>query len=279
MNISKISNNYFSLEKKVIVVTGGVGLMGEKHAEAIMEFGGIPLLLDIDDKKGRIIEDSLNNSFEQNCKFIKCDITKEEQVKEINNWIVSKFNRIDGLINNAAINPKYDSIKSNNKSRLENFDISKWNEDLSVGLTGALICSKVFGYEMSKSNGGVILNISSDLGLIAPDQRIYEKVGIASDEQPVKPVSYSIIKHGLIGLTKYLSTYWNDKGVRCNSLCPGGIYTGQDENFVNNLTKLIPLGRMASKNEYKAVIVFLLSSASNYMTGSHLVIDGGRTAW
>jgi NAD(P)-dependent dehydrogenase (short-subunit alcohol dehydrogenase family) len=279
MNISKISNNYFSLEKKVIVVTGGVGLMGAKHAEAIMEFGGIPLLLDIDDKKGRIIEESLNNSFEQNCKFIKCDITKEEQVGEINNWIVSKFNRIDGLINNAAINPKYDSIKSNNKSRLENFDISKWNEDLSVGLTGALICSKVFGYEMSKRRGGVILNISSDLGLVAPDQRIYEKVDMTLDEQPVKPVSYSIIKHGLIGLTKYLSTYWNDKGVRCNSLCPGGIYTGQDENFVNNLTKLIPLGRMASKNEYKAVIVFLLSNASNYMTGSNLVIDGGRTAW
>ena len=142
-----------------------------------------------------------------------------------------------------------------------------------------MLCSKVFGYEMSKNGYGVILNISSDLGIIAPDQRIYKKEGLPENEQPVKPVTYSVIKHGLIGLTKYLAIYWADKGVRCNVLCPGGIYNNQPDEFVKKISHLIPLGRMAHEDEYKATVVFLVSDASSYMTGENLVIDGGRTCW
>ena len=142
-----------------------------------------------------------------------------------------------------------------------------------------MLCSKVFGYEMSKNGYGVILNISSDLGIIAPDQRLYLKDGVAENEQPVKPVTYSVIKHGLIGLTKYLATYWADKGVRCNALCPGGIYNNQPDEFVKTISNLIPLGRMAHKDEYKAAVIFLVSDASSYMTGVNLAIDGGRTCW
>ena len=142
-----------------------------------------------------------------------------------------------------------------------------------------MLCSKVFGLEMSRNEKGVILNISSDLGIIAPDQRLYKKSGLPYDKQPVKPVTYSVIKHGIIGLTKYLATYWVDEGVRVNSISLGGVSNDQDPKFVERLTNLIPLGRMAHEDEYKAAIIFLVSDASSYMTGSNLVIDGGRSCW
>ena len=132
---------------------------------------------------------------------------------------------------------------------------------------------------MASRNKGVILNISSDLGIIAPDQRIYRKTGISDEMQPAKPITYSVVKHGIIGLTKYLATYWADKGIRVNAICPGGVYNGQPKEFVQKLTTLIPMGRMANIDEYQCAIIFLVSDASSYMTGSVLTVDGGRTCW
>jgi NAD(P)-dependent dehydrogenase (short-subunit alcohol dehydrogenase family) len=188
---------------------------------------------------------------------------------------------VDILINNAANNPKMDGSNpdATRNTRLENFPLELWNLDLAVGLTGAFLCSRVLGNEMARQGKGVIVNVASDLGLIAPDQRIYRRAELADEEQPVKPVTYSVVKHGLIGLTRYLATYWADRGVRVNAISPGGVYTGQDDGFVQRLSNLIPLGRMAHTDEYKAAIVFLVSDASSYMTGANLVIDGGRTAW
>jgi NAD(P)-dependent dehydrogenase (short-subunit alcohol dehydrogenase family) len=163
--------------------------------------------------------------------------------------------------------------------QFENFPVEMWMDDITVGLTGALICSQVYGGEMARQGSGVILNISSDLGVIAPDQRIYRKGGLKEDEQSVKPVTYSVIKHGLIGLTKYLATYWAAHGVRANAICPGGIYAGQNEEFLQKLTNLIPMGRMADKDEYKSTVLYMISDASSYMTGSTVIIDGGRTCW
>ena len=211
-----------------------------------------------------------------NTQYFYCDITDESQIVTVRDSLLNKYGKIDILINNAAIDPKVKKQEGKNLSRLENFSLDQWNIELAVGLTGAMLCSKIFGYEMSKNESGVILNISSDLGLIAPDQRIYKKEKLLDNEQPVKPVTYSIIKHGLIGLTKYLATYWPGI-VRCNALCPGGVYSGQTDHFVQNLSNLIPHNRMAKEDEYKAAIVFLLSDASSYMTGANLVIDGGRT--
>jgi NAD(P)-dependent dehydrogenase (short-subunit alcohol dehydrogenase family) len=126
---------------------------------------------------------------------------------------------------------------------------------------------------------GVILNIASDLAVIAPDQRIYRQAGVAEHLQPMKPVTYSVVKSGLVGLARYLATYWADSGVRVNSISPGGVYNGQPEAFVQKLTSLIPMGRMANADEYQGAVLFLVSDASSYMTGHNLVVDGGRTAW
>jgi len=269
----------FDLKNKVAVITGGAGLLGEKHAEAIAEFAGMPILLDIDEKAGTNKASRISNEYQVDCEFMLCDITDESQIISVRDFIFSKYKRIDILINNAAIDPKVEQKSKENLSRLENFSIDQWNLELAVGLTGAMLCSKIFGYEMAKKGKGVILNISSDLGIIAPDQRNYKKEGLPENEQPVKPVTYSVIKHGLIGLTKYLATYWADKGVRCNALCPGGIFNNQSDEFVKKISNLIPIGRMADHDEYKAAVVFMVSDASSYMNGSVVSMDGGRSSW
>ena len=278
MSNTKSVKHSFDLTDRVAIITGGAGLLGEKHAEAIAEFGGIPILLDIDEKVGIEKAQRISKDYKVDCAFKLCDITDEPQILSVRDSLLRKFGQIDILINNAAIDPKVKKQSGKNLYRLENFSVDQWNIELEVGLTGAMLCSKIFGYEMSKSGKGVILNISSDLGLIAPDQRLYEKEGIPGDEQPVKPVTYSVIKHGLIGLTKYLATYWPGK-VRCNALCPGGIYNNQPDDFVNSLSSLIPMGRMANPDEYKAAIVFIVSEASSYMNGTVVSIDGGRSIW
>ncbi len=278
MNKTKSVKQSFDLTGKVAVISGGAGLLGEKHAEAIAEFGGIPVLLDIDKKTGNEKAQRISKEYQVDCAFKLCDITNESQISSVRDSLISKFGQIDILINNAAIDPKIKENPEINFSRLENFPIDQWNLEMAVGLTGAMLCSKVFGYEMAKNGKGVILNISSDLGIIAPDQRIYKKEGLPENEQPVKPVTYSVIKHGLIGLTKYLATYWPGK-VRCNALCPGGVYNNHPDEFVDKLSNLIPMGKMADINEYKAAIVFLVSDASSYMNGAVIPIDGGRSCW
>ena len=269
----------FRLDNRVAVITGGAGLLGVQHAEAIAEAGGIPVLWDIDEKA--VVEESekIAKMFRVPVKGAKVDITDLNSVKKGLSNILSTFNRVDILINNAANDPKISSEQDKSWSRFEKFSLEMWNRDISVGLTGAFFCSQVIGNYMAQNKGGVILNVASDLSIISPDQRLYRKDGLADEKQPVKPVTYSVVKHGLVGITKYLSTYWVDKNVRVNAISPGGVYTDQPDDFVEKLTSLIPMGRMANLDEYKAAIVFLCSDASSYMTGQNVSIDGGRTVW
>ncbi len=262
-----------------MVITGGTGLLGKKHVEVVAECKGNPVILDVNPEKGAKVADQVSKSFSVDCQYFNCDITNESILLDTSASILKTFKTIDVLINNAAVDPKVGLDKGKNLSRFENYSRTNWDFELAVGLTGAMLCSKIFGNEMAKNGKGVILNIASDLGVIAPDQRLYKKEGCSDDEQPTKPVTYSVIKHGLIGLTKYLATYWADKNIRANSISPGGVYTNQEQGFVDKLTQLIPLGRMAKQDEYKAAVLFLISDASSYMTGANLVVDGGRTCW
>lgn len=274
-------DDLYSIKGRVIIVTGGGGFIGMKHAEAILNGGGIPVLLDIVNDGMEKVKKKMMEIFPQaQIESFVTDITKRDQLEKVRDILLSKYGHIDGLINNAANNPKMEGGSKNLKAiQFSNFPLDIWNDDIAVGLTGALLCCQVFGEEMVRQNKGVIINISSDYGLIAPNQSIYRKDGIPEDQQIVKPVSYSVVKHGIIGLTKYLAVYWAKKGVRVNTLCPASLENGQDPVFIEKISELIPLGRMSKPDEYLGAILFMLSDSSSYMTGSTLVLDGGRTIW
>ena len=269
----------FSLKNKLVIITGASGLLGQEHAKAVAKASGTPVLIDLDIKKLKEQAENIFDLFGIKCGLYQIDITKEDSIKENCKVIKKTYGEIDGLINNAANNPKVEN-KNQNFSRLENFKLENWNQDLSVSLTGSFLCSKYYGFEISKNpKGGSIINVSSDLGLIAPNQNLYKMPDILKNNQSVKPVSYSVMKHGIIGLTKYISTYWAEDNVRCNAICPGGVYNNQPKEFVKALSKLIPMGRMAKKDEYQGLIVYLLSDASSYINGATIAADGGRTTW
>ena len=272
-------DNLFRLDGRVAVITGGGGLLGYQHAATIAGLGGLPVLLDIN--TDGLASNATRLTEETGCKalVLVADITDLDAVHRAFEQLMACHGRVDILINNAARNPKVESAGDKDFSRLEHFPWEQWQLDLNVGLGGAFNCAKVFGAQMAQQGGGVIVNIASDLGVIAPDQRLYRIAGRTPDQQPVKPVTYSVVKHGLIGLTKYLATYWCGQGVRCNALSPGGVYAGQNDVFVSQLSQLIPLGRMADADEYRGAIAFLCSDASSYMNGANLVVDGGRSTW
>ena len=272
--------NIFRLDGKVIVITGAAGLLGRKHAEAIACYGGVPILLDLSQKAVDELADELNGKYNTGSVGFAIDITNENAIENNAKQLIERFGKIDGLVNNAANNPKVEQSSDINFSRLEKFPIDVWNQDLSVGLTGAFLCAKYYGYQISKNpEGGSIVNISSDLGLVAPDQRLYKNSDLLEEEQLVKPISYSVAKAGIIGLTRYIATYWAEKNVRCNAMCPGGVENGQPDEFIREVSFRIPMNRLANSDEYQGALIWMLSDASSYLNGAVIPIDGGRTTW
>lgn len=272
----------FKINDKVCVITGGGGLLGYRHAQAVIEGNGIPVLLDLNGNALDYVTRLLQKDYGENARVqsYTADITDKPELNKVRDMLCERFGHIDILINNAANNPKVEGGSENLKSAgFVNFSCEIWEQDIEAGLTGSMFCSQVFGEQMEKQHSGVILNISSDYGLIAPDQRIYRKEGIPEEEQVIKPVSYSVVKHGIIGLTKYLAVYWAKSGIRVNTLCPASLHNGQDEEFVEKISRLIPMGRMSEPEEYVCTVLYMISNASSYMTGSTVVVDGGRTIW
>jgi NAD(P)-dependent dehydrogenase (short-subunit alcohol dehydrogenase family) len=278
LDLNRLEGTIFDLSGKVSPVTGAAGLLGVEHSIALAEAGSDVVMTDINLEE---LEISAQNVFKITGVIpttMLLDVSDQDSVSSVRKELVHQGKIVDILINNAAIDPKVRSDATvKESSRLENFDVNKWNIEVSVGLTGAILCASEFGPGMAAQGGGVILNIASDLAVMSPDQRLYRKEGLPNVEQPVKPVSYSVIKAGIVGLTRYLSTYWASSNVRCNALSPGGVYTSQDDAFVERLSNLIPLGRMAKREEYRGVIQFLCSDAAMYMNGQNIVMDGGRS--
>ena len=266
----------FDLTDKTTLITGGCGLLGVKHAEVILEFGGKVILSDvISVDEGSWIVDKLERKYDTDrVTFEWMDVTKETLIQQV----IDKYDKIDILINNAAIDPKVEDGMGW-KNKFEHLELKSWNKTIDVILNGTFLCSKLVIKKMLGTGleseycreGGVILNIASDLSIISPDQRIYD--------DGVKPASYGVAKAGVVNLTKYLATYLAKKNIRVNSLSPAGVYNNQSEEFVSKFSNLIPMDRMAEQDEYKGAVVFMCSDASSFMTGHNLVVDGGRTIW
>jgi len=267
-------NKLFSLEDKVALVTGAVGLLGKQHCKALSEAGASVIVCDIETKIAEEFAQSLsNNSIDE-----YLDVTDSNSIEVVKNHVIKKFGRVDILVNNAAINDKFENPElATGQSMFENYPLEMWNKSFNVNVTGTFLCSKIFGTEMSKQGKGSIINIASTYGIVAPDQSIYKNE--KGHQTFYKSAAYPATKGAIISFTKYLAAYWGSKGVRVNSLSPGGVENSQDDFFVKNYSDKTPLGRMAIPGDYKGAIVFLASDASAYMTGANLVVDGGWTAW
>lgn len=278
---SRSVKEQYNLEGRVCLITGGSGFLGRQFAEALGEMGGIPVLLDISEPALREAKEQVK-AFCGRCDAEVVDVASEASLRTAVDAVKARHGRIDVLINNAALT-RYsgDADPDAFFAPFENNDDSVWNAGLKVNLTGVMLCCKVVGPIMVAQEYGSIVNMGSDVGVISPDQRIYEpdpETGYAG--MPFNtPIFYSVSKAGVIHLTKHLATLWAKHGVRVNCISPAGVYRDHDPGFVKKLTSRIPMGRMAQVNEYKGAIVFLASDASSFMVGHNLIMDGGRTIW
>ena len=262
------------LEGKVAVVTGALGLLGREHCRALADAGARVVLTDIDGAAcARVAPE-----FGKGALGIGADITSEGSVKALRDQVLAAAGRIDVLVNNAAINDKFeDPAKAAEQSRFEAYPVALFRQSLEVNVTGTFLCAQVLGTEMARAGQGSIINVSSTYGLVAPDQSLYRKPD--GTQAFWKTAAYPTTKGAVLALTRFLAAYWGPAGVRVNALCPGGVEAGQDAWFVEAYARRTPLGRMARPDDYRGAVVFLASDASRYMTGTALVVDGGFTAW
>jgi NAD(P)-dependent dehydrogenase (short-subunit alcohol dehydrogenase family) len=265
-----MSSDRSRLDGRTVLVTGGAGFLGQQWTSALLEAGASVVSADI-----ALPDESRDLRIRQE----QIDITDAGAVRQLAARLTDAGVQVDALVNNAAVDTPVTASGIARAERFENFSVERWQAEFAVGLTGAFLCCQAFGPAMAERGRGSIVNVASDLALVGPDQNLYRVEGVSDNDQPVKPVTYSVIKTGLIGLTRYLATYWGSRGVRVHALCLGGVARDQDATFVERISERIPLGRMAQPGEYGEAMVFLCSDASSYMTGSCFVVDGGRTAW
>ena len=282
----------FDLSGRVAIVTGGAGLLGAEFSRTLAEAGAQVSVADVNGEAASDLVASLNERFPARATGLQADVTSVPSVREMVASTLQEFGRLDILVNSAALDPKFDPQHNRPESPegqapgegsaaplsfgFEDYPLELWQQALDVNLTGMFLCCQAAVPTMLAQGQGVIINVCSIYGLVAPDQRLYRREGEAPQ---YKPVSYSATKAGVLGLTRYLAAYYAGKGIRVNALTPGGVYNQHDEPFVQAYSARTVLGRMAEKDEMNGALLFLASDASAYMTGSNLVVDGGWTAW
>lgn len=268
----------FRLDGQVAVVTGGAGLLGKEFCRSLAEAGAKVVMADFNEA---VAIDAANALKRDGLTVLPLgvDVTKPESVENMVSRTLEKFGRLDVLVCSAALDPKFDSshVGEQGANAFESYPLTAWKEALDVNLTGMFLCAQAAVKPMLAQDHGVIINICSTYGLVGPDQRIYRRPG--ESRQAFKPAFYSVTKAGVLGLTRYLATYYAGRNIRANCLTPGGVFNQHDDVFVQNYSARTVLGRMAHKDEMSGALLYLASDASTYMTGSNLVVDGGWTAW
>lgn len=267
----------FDVTGRVALVTGGTGLLGKEFCRTLAAAGAVVVISDLDQTTVDEYSAQLNKNGCTSC-GIPADITQPQAVKALLRKILLEYDKLDILVNSAALDPKFDpqQIGQQVANTFENYPLKAWQQSLDVNLTGMFLCCQEAVKPMLEQGKGVIINLCSMYGLNAPDQRLYQQEG---QPQGYKPVSYTTTKAGVLGFTKYLAGYYAGKGIRVNALTPGGVFNGHDKGFVQRYSAHTMLGRMAQKHEMNGALLFLASDASSYMTGANLVVDGGWTAW
>lgn len=266
----------FKLIGQTAVVTGGAGLLGKQFCRTLAQAGARVVVADLNLGAAKQLADELEEEGYP-ALGVGVDVTNPDSVREMVQVSLRSFQRLDVLVCSAAMDPKFDSNHvGQHRNTFEDYPLEAWKQALDVNLTGMFLSIQAAVRPMLEQGKGAIVNICSTYGLVGPDQRIYEKPG---QPKSYKPVFYSVTKAGVLGLTRYLATYYAGRNIRVNALTPGGVYHGHDEIFTQNYSARTVLGRMANEDEMNGALLFLASEASSYMTGANLVVDGGWTAW
>ena len=279
MTTSTFNPPSFDIGDQIVCITGGGGFLGKAFVQAFVGAGAKVAVVDRD---LALADESARDAggTEESVLSLQADITDSAAVNRFTQQILQRWDQgIDVLVNSAAIDPKFDAEVADLQCHsFENFPLELWNETIDVNLSGTFLCCQAIGKVMLRQGKGNIINIASTYGLVAPDQRLYQRDG-EPEQSHFKPAAYPVSKAGIIHLTRYLAAYWANTGIRVNSLTPHGVYHSQDEQFLRRFAERSPMGRMACPEEIAGPLLFLASDAASYMNGANLVVDGGWTAW
>lgn len=274
-----MKNSLFDISNKIVVVTGGMGQLGQEFSKTLLENRARVVILDT--SISEVSLQSILKDYESNDQLMltQADVTSKASLEKALQQVQEKWGQIPyGLINNAALDSPPNAPAEETGS-FEDFPDASWDRVMDVNVKGVFLSCQVFGKAMADAGAGSIINIGSTYGMVSPDHRIYEYKQKNGRELFYKPVAYSASKSALVNLTKYIAVYWAKSGVRTNMIGLGGVFNNQDEEFLQGYCNKVPMGRMAHSDEYNGSVVYLISNASSYVTGATIMLDGGYTAW